>query len=65
MNAPDIIAALGGKWHGGYGFARCVAHPDTNPSMRVSDGETRLLVRCYAGCEATTIIRALGELGYL
>ena len=33
---------------------------DLNPSLHIRDGEHRLLVRCFAGCEPAEIMRALG-----
>lgn len=60
MNAQAVTAALKGKWHGSYGYARCVAHNDGRPSMRLRDGETgKLLVFCHAGCPPESILNAL------
>ena len=28
MNAESLTKALGGRWHGSYGTARCPAHDD-------------------------------------
>ena len=63
MNAVDeFTAALlangqsqrGRKW-------TCPAHEDRNPSMTVSSGrEGRVLVKCFAGCDARQIVDALG-----
>ena len=39
MNARELTAALGGKWHGRYGTARCPAHLDKTPSLTVRDGD--------------------------
>jgi len=33
---------------------------DLNPSLHIRDGEHRLLVRCFAGCEPAEILKALG-----
>jgi hypothetical protein len=63
--AEDITRALGGKWHGRYGTACCPAHDDSNPSLRLKDGETTVLVTCYAGCEPRAVITALRERGLL
>ena len=30
-DARAIVAALGGRWHGSYGAARCPAHDDHDP----------------------------------
>lgn len=58
--AHALVAALAGRWHGGYGIARCPAHDDRSPSLAVRDGEDgRLLVRCHAGCHQAAVIAAL------
>lgn len=33
---------------------------DLRPSHHIRDGERRLLVRCYAGCEPAATLQALG-----
>ena len=51
MNAETLTKALGGRWHGGPGMARCPAHEDKTPSLSISDGDGgRLLTFCHAGC---------------
>jgi|SRR5215831_6145378 len=68
-NAQRIAAALGRRRahrlpDGGY-FTCCPVpshgkgRGDRDPSLRISDGETKLLVHCYAGCDCLLI---LGEL---
>ena len=37
MAARTITQALGGRWHGTYGTARCPAHEDRNPSLKLRD----------------------------
>ena len=56
MNAArEIVRALGGRWHGGYGVCRCPAHDDRSPSLSVKDGhDGQLLAKCHAGCDFTT-----------
>ena len=51
MDARDIIQALGGRWHGGYGTARCPAHEDKNPSLSVSERDGKVLLKCHADCD--------------
>ena len=36
MRAQELVAALGGRWHGRYGVARCPAHADHGPSVTVA-----------------------------
>ena len=62
--ARRIALALGGRWHGGYGTARCPTHDDRRPSLSLTDGDDgRLLARCHAGCEWPAILDALRGLG--
>jgi len=66
MGAAEVATALGGKRAGRGYLARCVAHPDRNPSLLINDGEDgRLLLHCYAGCEFRDIIAALRSGGFL
>lgn len=39
--------------------ARCPAHDDTAPSLSVTEGESRVLIRCHAGCDVDTVLGAL------
>ena len=53
MTAQSITLALGGRWNGRYGQARCPCHDDKNPSLQLSDDPTKsdgLVVHCHAGC---------------
>ncbi len=46
--------------HGPNYLARCPAHDDGRPSLRVAQGERGILVNCYAGCSYNEIVKALG-----
>lgn len=64
MGAREIVNALGGRWHGAYGMARCPVHEDRNPSLSVCDGDDgRLLVHCHAGCDGAEILQVLNGRG--
>jgi hypothetical protein len=65
MTAREIVAALGGKWHGHRGMTCCPAHDDRSPSLSLSDGERALLVHCFAGCEPRDVLAALRARGLL
>lgn len=41
-------------------MACCPAHPDRNPSLSVSVGRVRLMLHCFAGCEESAVLAALG-----
>ena len=52
MTARSLTAALGGRWHGSYGTARCPAHEDRRPSLSVRDGNNgEPIVHCFSGCD--------------
>ena len=64
MNAQEIVKALGGRWHGADGVARCPAHDDREPSLSVRDGDDgRLLTFCHAGCPPEAVWAALVDHG--
>ena len=54
LSARDITKALGGRWCGSYGLARCPAHDDREPSLKIRDDERKLDgidVHCFASCD--------------
>jgi hypothetical protein len=64
MNAQQLTAALGGRWHGASGEARCPAHEDNKPSFSIGDGDNgRLLTCCQAGCSPEAVWAALQDRG--
>ena len=54
-----LVERLGGRWSACGGMCRCPAHDDRTPSLSVRPGRTRLLLHCFAGCDASAILRAL------
>jgi len=62
--AKETVKRLGGKWHGGYGKARCPAHDDRSPSLSVTPGDKAVLFKCFAGCSQEQIIDALKRGNY-
>jgi len=41
--------------------AKCPAHDDDNPSLSISmAGDSKILLKCHAGCETEEVVRALG-----
>jgi putative DNA primase/helicase len=60
MNAETIAKALGGRKAGGAWTARCPAHDDRTPSLSICDADdSKVLVRCHAGCDQERVISAL------
>lgn len=59
-----LVERLGGRWTAAGGMCRCPAHDDHAPSLSVRPGRRRLLLHCFAGCDASAILRAL-EAGHL
>jgi hypothetical protein len=57
-----LLARLDGvlRTRPGRGHARCPAHEDRSPSLSIrADGE-RVLVHCFAGCDPSDILAAVG-----
>lgn len=59
-----LVERLGGRWTGTAGLCRCPAHDDRTPSLSVRLGERSLLLHCFAGCDATDILKALRASGH-
>ena len=66
MNAQDLTKALGGRWTGASGVARCPAHDDREPSLSIRDGaDGEPVVNCFAGCDWRDVKDALRADGLL
>jgi putative DNA primase/helicase len=63
MTAVVIAQALGGAVRNGQGWlAKCPAHDDRSPSLSLADGDGgKLLVKCFAGCDARAVLAALRQ----
>ena len=59
QEGQDLVERLGGRWTPRGGMCRCPAHDDRTPSLSVRPGRTRLLLHCFAGCDASDVLRAL------
>jgi len=60
-----LVEQLGGHWTLAGGLCRCPGHEDRTPSLSVRPGRTRLLLHCFAGCEARAVLDALHARGLL
>jgi putative DNA primase/helicase len=71
MRAAEIARALGGKPNGSGYLCRCPVpshgrgRGDCSPSLSVRDGEERLLLCCFAGCDARVVLDELRRRGLL
>lgn len=60
MNLGEILPRLSGVRKGGQGYAaKCPAHDDKKQSLGLAEANGRVLVKCYAGCDTTSVINAL------
>lgn len=50
-----IIPTGTGRW-----YARCPAHEDRSPSLSVRDAGDRVLIHCFAGCDPSDVLAAVG-----
>ena len=62
MIAEDLIARLEKVRKAGdrSWSARCPAHADKGPSLRVTDNDGTILIHCFAGCAAGDVVSAVG-----
>jgi putative DNA primase/helicase len=69
MTAAAIVKAIGGRWHGNYGLARCICHDDgTTPALKISDDPRKsdgIDLHCFAGCDWRDIKSELVKRGLL
>ena len=63
MSIETLINRLDGIKETGHGkyVARCPAHEDRSPSLAIKEGDDgKVLIHCFAGCEAEDVLSALG-----
>jgi hypothetical protein len=63
MNGPvqSLVSRLHAKRCGKGWIARCPAHDDNSPSLRINEGaDGRALVKCWAGCSLDAVLSAIG-----
>ncbi len=44
-----------GSW-----LAKCPAHSDRSPSLSIKAADDRILLHCFAGCEAAAVLQSIG-----
>jgi putative DNA primase/helicase len=71
VSASNIARALGGRRNGQGYLCKCPVqshgrgHGDKNPSLSIADGDGKLLVRCFAGCDSRDVLAELRRRGLL
>jgi putative DNA primase/helicase len=65
-SAAEIAEALGATYSSGAWWrCRCPVHQGRGASLSIRDGESRLLVKCWAGCDAGEVLTELKRLDLL
>ena len=62
MSIETLLSRVDGVRTTGQGkyVARCPAHEDKSPSLAIKEcGDGRVLLHCFAGCEAEDVLRAV------
>ncbi len=61
MLTSEILARLGAKQNNGAWWAKCPAHKDNNPSLKIDEGKGgQTLAKCFAGCSFEDVCAASG-----
>jgi DNA primase len=56
-----VLSKLAQVHQNGQGWiARCPAHDDHEPSLKIDEGDDRVLLHCHAGCSPEAIVGAMG-----
>jgi hypothetical protein len=63
MSPPveNLVGRLHAKRSGNGWLAKCPAHDDGNPSLKIDEGaDGRALVKCWAGCSVDAVLSSIG-----
>ena len=62
MIAEDFVARLERVRKSGprSWSAKCPAHDDKGPSLKVTDADGKILIHCFAGCSPADVVAAVG-----
>lgn len=60
MTFDELLARLGASESGDGWLAICPAHDDSEASLRIALGHSRVLLKCRAGCETDAVLTAAG-----
>src|SRR5215471_2502849 len=61
MNLSELLPRLSGVRRGWAGYsAKCPAHDDQKQSLSLGEGDGRVLLKCFAGCDTRDVMKQLG-----
>ena len=61
MSITDVTQKLNGVKRSQGGFiAKCPAHDDDRQSLKIDEGDGKVLLNCFAGCLPDKIVKAMG-----
>jgi putative DNA primase/helicase len=61
MTLQEILIRLQNVKKNGNGYtALCPSHDDAKQSLSIKETDGKILLKCFAGCDAQTIVSALG-----
>lgn len=60
MKAAEFAELLEARPVGETWMARCPAHADSDPSLKIAQGDQGVLIHCWAGCRKEDILKAMG-----
>jgi DNA primase len=63
MTAGDLAKALNARKSGSGWMAKCPAHEDRSPSLRIDEKNGRVLCHCFGGCRQSEVIQKLTDMG--
>jgi hypothetical protein len=63
--AAMVARVLGGRRAGRWWSCRCPVHDDDSPSLSLRDGDRRLIIKCWAGCDPRDVLAELRRRGLL
>jgi hypothetical protein len=62
-NLHVIVHGLKARRYGDKWTARCPAHEDKNPSLSITQCNSKVLLHCHSGCTQAEVIAALRQMG--
>jgi hypothetical protein len=61
LSTPDFLRRFDKVKKTGNGWmVRCPVHSDNNPSLHITEGDDRILIHCFAGCDGKEVIAKVG-----